>query len=146
MKILAVICLLISSNVYADNSITCDVTPSTQHESVTIQLDANKLSVNSIDYKFQVQNNDGTLADKTTRIYSRWPLTRGELTVTFCNPNDNAYHDYNDSYSLWSMCSAPSGIGQISFMADFNSKTGGKISFVKADEVTVRDLNISNCH
>lgn len=137
---------LFSFNAYAASTTTCNVASQTS-SSVMIQLDPNKLGVSSIDYQFEVHNNDGSQVSKTERIFSRWPLIRGEVTVDNCQPNDNEYQNYNDTFSLWSMCSPPQGmVEKIIFQADFSLKSGGKIAFTKADGVTSQELTFSNCH
>lgn len=145
MKIIAFAFLLVGSWAYAD-SITCTVPPSSSSSSVVIQLDTNKQGVASIDYNFQAKDSNGFLVTKVERIFSRWPLIRGELTVDYCGENDNKYQEYDGSYSIWSVCAAPSGmVGQIVFQADFTAKDGGKITFFKADGITTQEVDFSNC-
>lgn len=131
MKAIVFALLLLSATSYAD-SITCKLTSG---GAVVITFDdASRRGVSAIDYQHDA---------KTERIYSRWPMVRGETTVDYCNPNDNEYQDFDGSYSIDSTCNAPSG--QVTFDARFSVKNGGKISFVKADLVTDQDLVFSSC-
>ncbi len=143
MKHLVTILFFISTTSHAD-SLTCQVNGSTSN-SVVAQLDANKRGVNSIDYIHEVQNTDGTLSTQTQRIYSRWPVVRGELTFDYCNPNENEYRDYSTTYSIYSVCNSLGGIRQIGFRAKFKLGSDGTVSFPKADEVANRTLVLSNC-
>lgn len=108
------------------SALKCEI-ENAPNELVIFEL--NDQGVESIDYRHDV---DGKT--QVDRIFSRWPQIRGAFTVDYCNPNDNEYRSYSHSYSLFSLCaSSQMPIGHVVFQADFNVKTGGKISFMQAD-------------
>lgn len=121
MKMLPLILLFLNLSANA-STVTCKVVSLKNEASIVIDLD--RKGVNSMD-----------LQQKTAeKIYSRWPAIRGAFSVDYCNPNDNEYRDYNDSYSVYSFCtSSQMPVGKVTFQADFTLKSGGTVSYLSAD-------------
>ena len=138
MKNLVLLSLfMLSANSYAA-TVSCivkaDSNPTRPESKVTIDLDAR--GVNTIDFL-----HDG----KTDKTFARWPEVRGASEVSYCNPNDNEYRDYSQSYSMWSVCSSSEmPAGYVTFSASFTLKDGGKISFLRADK-TEQTLEFADC-
>jgi hypothetical protein len=132
MKMLPLILLFLNLTANA-STMTCKVTSPTNEGLIVIDLDRN--GVNSMD-----------LQRKTSeKIYARSPAVRGAFLVDYCNPNDNEYRDYNDSYSVYSFCtSSQMPVGKVTFQSDFSKKNGGTVSYLSADG-NEQNLKFADC-